>query len=90
MNQKNRFKNMDKTRHYFLKEKWFDEAKHKKVSTVLNYIENVLILASVITWCIWVSSFDSLIGIFIAITSSAAGSKICLITTGIKKAKEAW
>ena len=49
MNQEFRFKNIDETRHYFLKEKWFDEAKHKKVSTVVNYIENVLILVSTIT-----------------------------------------
>lgn len=49
MNQEYRFKNKDETRHYFLKEKWFDEAKRKNISTVLNYIENLLILASTIT-----------------------------------------
>ena len=49
MNQEFRFKNIGETRHYFLKEKWFDEAKRKKISTVVNYIENVLILVSTIT-----------------------------------------
>ena len=40
---------------------------HKKVCTVLNYIENVLILASTIIGCISVSAFSSLTGITIGI-----------------------
>ena len=44
--------------------------KHKNVCTTLNYIENFLILASIITECVSVSAFSSLIGIPIGITSS--------------------
>ena len=59
--------------------------KHKNVCTTLNYIEHFLILASIITGCISLSSFASLVGIPIGITSSAIGFKICAITTEIKK-----
>ena len=61
--------------------------KHKKVRTTLNYIEHFLILASIVTGCISISAFTSLIGIPIGITSSAIGLKICAITTGIKEYK---
>ena len=57
--------------------------KHKKVSTI-NYIELFLILASTITRCISISTFASLVGIPIGITSSAIGLEICAITAGIK------
>ena len=58
--------------------------KHKKVCTTLNYIKR-FILTSKITGCISISTFTSLIGIPIEITSSAIGCKICAITAGIKK-----
>ena len=61
--------------------------KHKKVCATLNYIEHFLILASRITGCISISSFASLLGIPIGITSSAIGLKICAITAGIKMYK---
>ena len=44
---------------------------HKKVCTILNYIELLLILASTITGCISISAFASLLGIPIEITKSA-------------------
>ena len=59
--------------------------KHKNVCTTLNHIEHFLILASIIAGCISLSSFASLVGIPIGITSSAIGFKICAITTEIKK-----
>ena len=40
-----------------------------------------------ITGCITFSEFDSLIGISVGITSSAAAIKICLITAGTKTFK---
>ena len=49
--------------------------KHKKVCTTLNYIEDILILASIITRCISISAFTSLISVPIGITSSAFGLK---------------
>ena len=65
-------------RNYFLEEVKQNElisSKLKKVCTSLNYIENVLILASIITGCISISAFASLISIPIGITSSAIGLK---------------
>ena len=59
--------------------------KHKKVCTILSYIQQFLTLASTITGCISISTFTSLIGIPIGITSSAIGLIICAISTRIKK-----
>ena len=61
--------------------------KHKKVCTNLNYIENLLILDSAITECIFISAFASFVGIPIGTTSSPIGLKICAIAAGIKKYK---
>ena len=58
--------------------------KNKWVCTTINYIEHILILASAITGCVSISSFASLVGILIGITSSSIGLKICAITVGIK------
>ena len=59
--------------------------KHKKICTTLSFIEHFLILASIITWCVPISDFASLIGIPKESTSSAIALKICAITAGIKK-----
>ena len=61
--------------------------KHKKVCITLIYIEDLPILASTITECVSISSFGSLVGIPVGITSSAIGLKLCAITAGIKKYK---
>ena len=61
--------------------------KHKKVRRVLNYIDQLLIVTSIITGCFSISTFASLTGIPIVITNSAIGLKICVITVGIKKYK---
>ena len=45
--------------------------KHKKVSTVLNYIEQLLILISTVTGCLSISAFPLLIDIPIGITTFA-------------------
>ena len=45
---------------------------------------HLLILVSTLTGCVSITTFISLVGIPIAITSSAAGLKICVITKGIK------
>ena len=47
--------------------------KHKKFCMTLNYIEYLLILASVVTGCVSISAFASLVGVPIGITSSAVG-----------------
>ena len=56
--------------------------KHKKVCRVLNYIDHSLIVTSTITECFSISTFASLVGIPIGITSSAIGLNICIITAG--------
>ena len=47
--------------------------KHKKIFTNLNYIEYLLILASMVSRCVSISDFTSSFGIYIEITSSAIG-----------------
>ena len=61
--------------------------KDRKACATLNYIKQFRILASTITECISISTFASLIGNLLEITSSQIGLKICAITAGIKKYK---
>ena len=100
MSQEFRLENMDETKNYFLQETKQNELmsrKHKKVCTTLSYIEHSLILASTVTGCISVSTFASLLGIPIGITSSVIGLQIWVTAAGkkkyrsiIKKKKETW
>ena len=50
-------------------------------------MEHFLILAAIVTGCISISAFASLVGIPIGIMSSAIGLKICAITAGLKTYK---
>ena len=61
--------------------------KYRKKCKYLNYVEHLLILSSIITGCVSISAFASLVCVPVGITSSAVGIKICAITTGIKKYK---
>ena len=61
--------------------------KHKKVCKTLNYIEQLLILASAITGLILISAFVSLVRNNIGIMSSAGGLKIRALTSRIEKYK---
>ena len=54
---------------------------------VLNYIKNLLILVSMVTASVSVSTFALFVGIHIRINISAVGSKVCVVTAGIKKYK---
>ena len=58
--------------------------KQKKVCMTLNYIEHFLVLTSVVTGCISISAFASLLGIPIEITVYTIGLEICAITAGIR------
>ena len=58
---------------------------HKTVSTTSNYIEHFLISVFIITVCISISAFESLLFIPVALTRSAMRLKIC--DTEIKKYK---
>ena len=73
--------------------------KHKKVCTTYkNYIKHLFILAFTITECASISALASLVGFLVCIVISAAGIKICVMTTGMKryqsinkkKKKKAW
>ena len=58
--------------------------KHKEVCRVLNYFENLLILASTISKCVSIAAFDSLVCIPIESTNSAIALKICVKIEAIK------
>ena len=53
----------------------------------MNYIEHFLILISIVTGCVLISAFASLVAITIGITSYSIRSKICKITVEIKEYK---
>ena len=90
MNQESRLKEIGEIRNYLIDQINRNELvikKHKKVSKVLNYIENLLSVVSTITGCVYIFAFASLVGVQIGIASSTIELKICVITTGIKKYK---
>ena len=60
ISQEFRLKNIDETRNYFIKEINQNESmskNYKKIFTVLNYIEHILILVSTVTGCVSTSAF---------------------------------
>ena len=83
-------KNIEKNTIYFIQERKQNELmskKYKRVYMALNYIEQLLVLASAVSRCVSISAFTSLVNIPIGIVSSAVVLKIGAITTGIKKHK---
>ena len=90
ISQELRLENIEETINYFIKEIEQNELiskKHKKTCATLSYLENLLVLASVVTRCLLMSAFASLLGIPMGITSSTIRLKIFTIATGIKKCK---
>ena len=61
--------------------------KHKKTCKYLNYVEQLLILASTVTGCLSLSTFPSLVAVYVGITSSVKGIKTCAVNAEIKKYK---
>ena len=61
--------------------------KHKKVCRTLNFMEYSILVSSV-TWCVSISPFAFLVCIPVGIMSSVMGSKIFVMTVGIKKYKK--
>ena len=59
--------------------------KHKKVCLPLNYFKHFLVFISGVSGCVSISTFTSLVGVSVGISSSAVGIKVCEITAGIKK-----
>ena len=87
INQEFRLEKIDEIRNYLFEEinqNKLMSKKHKKSCKVLNYIDHLLIVISAITGCVSISSFASLVGVPIGITSSAIGLKIYALTAGIK------
>ena len=60
---------------------------YKKTCKYLNYVEYLLILASVITVFVSISAFSSLVSVPVSMTSSVVGIKVCAIIARIKKYK---
>ena len=58
--------------------------KYKKTCNYLNFVEHLLILASIITSCVSISAFASLVCVSADIARSAEGIKVCAITTRIR------
>ena len=91
ISQQLRLKNIDERRNYLMGEINQNELmskKHKKVYRVLNYVEYLLNLISIVSGCVSISAFASLVGILIGITGSAIGLKICVATSRIKSISE--
>ena len=66
ISQKFRLKNIDETRNCFIEkieQNKLMSRKQKKVCTTLNFIGHFFIFASVVTGCISISAFASLLGI---------------------------
>ena len=78
------------TRNYFheeINQNDLMSEKQKNACTALNYIEHLLILASVAPGCVSIFAFTFLFGISISIVRFALGLKICAITAVVKKYK---
>ena len=81
---------IDETRTYLLdeiKRNALINEKYEKTWRYINYVEYLLILASTVTGWVLFSAFASLVTIPADITSFAVGTKICVITSGMKKYK---
>ena len=71
-------KKIYETRKYILEEIKHNELiskKHKKACKILNDVEHLLILASIVSSCVSNSAFVSLVGIPVGVGSSAATIK---------------
>ena len=81
-----RLRKIDEARNYVLGEikyNYLRSEKFKRTCKYLNYVEHLLILVSIVTGCVSVSAFISLVCVPFGIASSAVGTKICAITARI-------
>ena len=86
-----RLRKIDERRNYHLDEIKHNDLmseKYKKTCKYLNYVENLLILASTIACCVSISTFALLVCVPVGIMHSAIKIKICAIGAGINKEKE--
>ena len=61
--------------------------KYEKTCKYLNFVNDLLILASTGTICVSFSAFASLVCLLVVITSLVVGIKLFAMTAGIKKYK---
>ena len=61
---------------------------HKKICKYINYVVQLLLLASTVTAYVSHSAFSSLTCVHVGMTCCPVGIKICVITSGIKKDKK--
>ena len=54
---------------------------------IRRHVDHLLVLVSTVTGCVSISAFASLICVPVGIRSSAIGTKMCVITAGIKRYK---
>ena len=76
-------KETDGTGNYFIEETKQNVLIRKKFETycnILNYTEQLLILASTVPGCVSISAFVSLVDISLGITSSAVGTQTCAVS----------
>ena len=52
---------------------------------IRRHVDHLLVLVSTVTGCVSISAFASLICVPVSIRSSAIGTKMCVITAGIKR-----
>ena len=74
------WKKRGETRYYFIEQiKQYELIckKHKKICKILNYTEDLLILASKVTGCVSSYSFASLAGIPVDITTCSNNKDLC-------------
>ena len=80
----------EETTNYFIekiKQNNLTSKKHKNVCTALFYIEQSLVLVSIVTRCVLNFAFASVVGIAIGIGNSVVGLKLCALGAGIKRCK---
>ena len=85
-----KLKKIDETRNCLLEEIEHNDLmseKQQRTCKYLNYVEQLVILASKVTGCVSISVFASLVCVPVGNASSAVEMNICKITTGIKKYK---
>ena len=85
-----RLRNIDEARNYLIEEINHNDLmseRYNKTWKCLNYVENLLIVASTLSDSASISAFASLVVIPVSITSSPVGMEICTIAAGVKKHK---
>ena len=61
---------------------------HKNMCKAVNYFEHFLVFVSVVSGCVSISAFASIVGVPVGITSSAVGMEIYKSIINKKKKKK--